>query len=208
MLYNYDDFNDYELLMMVQENNEDAKDILYNKYSYLIGTIIKKYIAIAKKMGIDYKDMYQEAMLGFASAIDSYNDDKNTTLNTFISMCIERRLNTLVVHYSTQKHKIENETLSIDYVYDSYEATLAEIISDNNANDPLNKIQEKERVKNIINLLEKKLSIQEKQVYNLLLDGLNYNQISTILDKSPKSIDNSIQRIKYKLKNILDELNK
>ena len=29
---NYSDYNDYELLSYVQENNEEATDVLYKKY--------------------------------------------------------------------------------------------------------------------------------------------------------------------------------
>ena len=44
-----------------------------------------------------------------------------------------------------------------------------------------------------------RLSKLEKQALELYLRGLSYQQIGEILHKSPKSIDNAIQRVKKKL---------
>jgi len=40
----------------------------------------------------------------------------------------------------------------------------------------------------------------EKNVLSLYLDGNDYIQIAQIMDKTPKSIDNALQRIRQKLK--------
>jgi len=44
------------------------------------------------------------------------------------------------------------------------------------------------------------LSKMEKQVLFLYLDGNNYIQIAELMQKSPKSIDNALQRIRQKIK--------
>lgn len=46
---------------------------------------------------------------------------------------------------------------------------------------------------------QKKLSGFENQVLELYLDGLSYIEISETMNKSLKSIDNALQRIKKKL---------
>ena len=48
-------------------------------------------------------------------------------------------------------------------------------------------------------LLEK-LSPMEQQVLKLYLDGLDYKEIAEALQKSPKSIDNALQRIRRKVR--------
>ena len=47
------EFNDQELTTMFSENNEDAKNILFDKYSYIIDIIMSKYkkIVIGEKHG-------------------------------------------------------------------------------------------------------------------------------------------------------------
>ena len=51
------------------------------------------------------------------------------------------------------------------------------------------------------------LSSFEKTVYDLRLNNFSYEEISHILNKTPKSIDGALARIKLKIKNILDEIN-
>ena len=46
------------------------------------------------------------------------------------------------------------------------------------------------------------LSSSELEVYNLMIQGLDYVEIAKVLDKTPKQIDNSIQRIRIKLKKL------
>jgi RNA polymerase sporulation-specific sigma factor len=47
--------------------------------------------------------------------------------------------------------------------------------------------------------IRQNLSEFEQKVVNLYVDGMNYQQIAKELEKTPKSIDNALQRIKKKL---------
>ena len=49
----YKDIDDGELLHMLHESSEDAKDILFEKYKYIIDIEIRKYTNVAKKLGYD-----------------------------------------------------------------------------------------------------------------------------------------------------------
>ena len=55
----YDECSDSELFSMICEENEDAKDVLYMKYQYIIDIVIKKYAFTAMKYGFEYKYLYQ-----------------------------------------------------------------------------------------------------------------------------------------------------
>ena len=44
----------------------------------------------------------------------------------------------------------------------------------------------------------------EKEVLNLYLEGYNYTQIAKIMEKTPKSIDNALQRIRQKIRGVLE----
>ncbi len=203
MLNNYNDFNDSELCMLIKENNEDAKDIMYAKYNYIITSIIKKYLSIIKKLNLDYHDVYQEAMFGFLDAIDKYDENKDASLKTFISLCVTRRINAAIIKASRLKRKAEQEALSIDYIYDDSNLSLQELISDNNKNNPLEQMTKIEEINYKINLIKEVLSPKEEEVFNLLLNDLDYKQIAIILNTTPKSIDNAIQRIKAKVRKVI-----
>ena len=51
----------------------------------------------------------------------------------------------------------------------------------------------------------RKTGKMEKNVLSLYLDGNDYIQIAQIMDKTPKSIDNALQRIRQKLKKKVGE---
>ncbi len=199
----YDDCSDSELFSLICEENEDAKDILFMKYRYIIDIVIKKYAFSAMKYGFEYKDLYQEALVGYSDAIRSYNEDKKTSLATFISLCVDRRLQNTIKKAGRIKNRVFLESLSLDHVYEQYEIPLRDIISDESKNDPLLNITKEEEFDELLNVIEKSLSASEYEVYKLLISGLSYIEIAKVLNKSPKQIDNAMQRIKNKIKVIL-----
>ena len=50
--------------------------------------------------------------------------------------------------------------------------------------------------------LWKELSTMEQQVLTRYLDGLSYTEIAQKMEKTPKSIDNALQRIRQKIGNM------
>ena len=55
------------------------------------------------------------------------------------------------------------------------------------------------------NVWEKELSELERRVLYLHLMGTDYKTIAKLLDRSPKTIDNALQRIKGKMQKILEK---
>ncbi len=194
--------NDYELIMLFQEDDELAKDILYSKYQHIINIIYKKYALIAEYLNIDLQELYSECSVGFTDALRCYKDAKKTSLATFITICIERRANSFILKYNRNKYKIIKDTLSLDTEYNG--GKIIDVISDKGQNDPLNKILEDESYEELKNNIDSKLTKGEYEVYLLLRSGLNYQEIAKILKKSPKQIDNTIQRIKNKVRKLIN----
>lgn len=200
---NYEEYSDSELFSLLCEADEDVKDVLFIKYKYIIDIVIKKYAYSAMKYGFEYKDLYQEALVGFSDALKSFQEDKNSSIATFITLCVDRRLQNAIRKASRIKNRVLLESLSLDHVYEEYNIPLKEVISDNNENDPLTHITKDEEFDELLEFIEKALSASEYEVYKLLITGLTYHEIADILGKTSKQIDNTIQRIKNKIKSIL-----
>ena len=200
----YQEYSDSELYSMVCESSEEAKEIIYTKYKYIIDVIVKKYVYTAKKLGVEYNDLYQEGLVGFADALNNYDESKKVLLSTFISVCVERRLQNAVLKAGRFKNKILRDSLSLDHEYGEQQIPLREMIRDEKS-DPLFGISKAEDYEELIECIKNKLSSNEYEVYQLMLHGLNYQEIALILNKKPKQIDNTIQRLKYKIKLILDK---
>ncbi len=200
----YKDINDQELINMLHESSEDAKDILFEKYRYIIDIEMKKYSSMARALGYDINDLYQDALVGFSDALNSYRDDRHAALPSFITLCVDRKLQVSIKKAGRLKNKLLNDSLSLEHVYDTYASPLMDLLSDNNENDPLESILKEEKTKELIDSIKSVLSDSEYEVYSLMVNGLKYDEIATLLNKSLKQVDNTIQRVKNKIKKILE----
>ena len=194
------EYNDIELVHMVNENNEEAKDILYEKYNYIIDILMTKYKNIFYVLGMDFTEVRQEAMLAFTDALVKYSSEKNASLPTFLTLVIERKIQNSIRKADTIKNKKRLANYSLDYEYESFNKPLKDIISDPNS-DPFIEVQSKEAYNELVEKIKNILSPLEYEVYELLINGFNYIDIASKLNKKPKQIDNTIQRIRVKSKN-------
>ena len=62
-----------------------------------------------------------------------------------------------------------------------------------------------ENIREIKNNIEKELTNLEREVFELKTTGFNYKEIAELLEKTPKSIDNAIGRIRTKARKYLTE---
>ena len=196
------EYPDNELVNMVCENSEDARDVLYEKHGYIVDIIYNKYRRSAYILSVDLNELRQEALVGFSDAIVNYVDDKNASLATFITLCVERRVQKYLKKADTQKNKMLREAYSLEYSYDGDSLPLMDTIKDPTA-DPSLKVEDRENVLALKEKINDILSPMEKEVYELLINDFSYLDIASILSYSPKQIDNTIQRIRAKIKDII-----
>ena len=196
------EFSDEELTVMVCENDEDAKDVLYDKYNYIIDIIMLKYKKSIYALGLDYNEVKQEALVAFSDALVRYSNEKKTSLPTFISVVVERKIQNCIRKADTIKNKVHNESYSLEQEYEVFNRPLEEIIG-NNKENPLFKMENEEHYKELLKNIDEALSPFEKDVYDLVINEFNYLDIAKILNKEPKQIDNTIQRIRNKIKDLL-----
>lgn len=195
----YKDYNDYELLNYISENNEEANEILFEKYKPLVISFSNKMYKYCHNKGLEINDLIQEGMLGLNLALKNYNQDKEASFYTYAKKCIERKIISLVISTCRLKHKALNDSISFEIKLNE-DDTFEKLIEDNSYN-PEEMIINLERENEIIEKAHTILTDLERQVFDLKISGFNYKEIATILDKSPKTIDNAIQRLKSKIKN-------
>ena len=192
----YKDYNDYELLDYIAENNEDANNIMYKKYEPLIYKTAKKMYKYGKKIGLELNDLIQEGMLGLSKAIDSFDENVDAMFYTYAKLCIERKIISAVISASRNRQKALNESISIDSAFSDLEYAFK-----NDTSNPEKILLNEEKKQELINIAKSILTDFELQVFELKTSGFTYKEIAEILEKEPKAIDNAIQRIKNKFKN-------
>lgn len=200
----YKDYNDYELLYLINDSNEEAGNVLYDKYKPIIEMKAKKYKLLGKKVGLEYNDLFQEGMVGLTEAINSYKDNKDTKFASFANICIERQILSVLATARRKKHSLLNDSYSLDASIDEEGSTLLDFILGDSI-DPSIKVENDEEMESIYNNVYKELSDFEKSVFDLKMMGLEYKEIASLLDKSYKSVDTAIQRIRFKLKKLLNK---
>lgn len=203
MIKQYED--DYELLYMVCENNEDAVSTIFKKYEPVIDYYARKYVKLVDGKGLDYNDLYQEGLIGLDSAIKTYKDQKNIKFSTFAFVCIKRKIMSAIRKANRKKHSILNESYSIDYKLDDNNS-FDNLIS-NNERSIEDLLVGKEQAVFFNKKIEECLTKFEKQVYELKVYGFSSEEISKTLNKTMKSIESVLFRIRVKLRKILKEIN-
>ena len=185
----YIDLNDYEILNLIVENNEDANEIMYKKYKPLIVNISKKFLKYVKNSGLELNDLIQEGMIGLTRAIETYKDTKDTSFYTYAKICIEKALISQTVSAKRLKHQVLNSAVSIDATLEDSTVSLSDFIKDDRV-DLEAKIVSNEYVNDIMNKVSKLLTDFEMQIFELKINGFNNHEIAELLDIEIKQIDN------------------
>lgn len=195
----YKEYNDYELVNLAQELNEDAMTIIYEKYKPVIYKKCRKYINFIK--GIELCDLVQECYIVLDSAIKTFNQDKDNIFYTYLNVCLDRHLASQYRKSINGRNRILNESISLDVPLEDDDNSLIDIIEDNCDNPEL-ELNTFENSKELYNKIISKLTALEECVFILKIQNFDYKEIAAILDKDSKSIDNAIQRIKTKISNM------
>ena len=192
----YENMTDEEIVSLA-EKDRSAEEFLLNKYKNLVKSRAKMYFLA----GGDKDDLMQEGMIGLFKAIHDYNSDKQASFYSFAELCVKRQIFTAIKTAARQKHQPLNTYISLNKpVYeDVSERTLVETLAERESVDPEKLYIMHEKLKDIEKEIDEKLSDLEKRVLILHLQGMSYQEISEIINKPTKSIDNALQRIKKKL---------
>lgn len=190
---NFKDLSDIKLCDLVKKGNNLAFNEIVNRYSSLIKIKSSQYF----NDQLDNDDFFQEGTLSLLNAAKSYNPTSKTSFKTYASICIDRRFISLIKAGTQKKRMPQKNVVSIHYIGDELPAYLSE-----DTLDPIDLIVEKELLSSKKEQIKNILSPLEYNVLSLHILGYEYKKISKALNISLKSVDNALQRIKSKLKNL------
>lgn len=156
-------------------------------------------------LGGDIEDIIQEGMIGLCKAIKSFDASKGASFRTFADICITRQMISAVKAATRKKNSPLNSALSFDIALSEGEGgtTLSETLAAGTDSDPETLTLVHEMTELLLAPGAKILSKSEREVLSLLMEAKDYREIASELDKTPKQIDNAIQRIRGKIKKLL-----
>lgn len=199
----YDRMTDEQLLCDYKNGNQEIMDYLMVKYKFMV----RKKARAMYLLGGENEDLIQEGMIGLIKAVRDFDVTQKTSFSSFAELCVSRQMYSAIEASNRKKHLPLNSYVSLyedsEQVGEGRSLPLIDTIESSKENDPEVLYFGKEYTEAFAEQLKELLSPLENHVLYLHLMGTDYRTIAELLGKSPKSVDNALQRIKTKAQKIL-----
>ena len=196
----YEGYSDEELIAMMKRGEPEIMDYLMEKYK----NTVRKEANAMYLLGGENDDLIQEGMIGLFKAVQDYDMKQGASFFSFAKLCITRQMYSAIEASRRKKHGPLNSYVSF-YEKGEDQSTLVDTMEAGGESNPEELLVSREYVKVLQSRLAESLSDLENRVLYLHLMGTDYKTIARLLDKSPKTVDNALQRIKNKTEKILEK---
>lgn len=173
-----------------------AEETLVMRYNRLVRVCARPYFLV----GGDSEDLIQEGMVGLLNAIREFSPDKKSSFRTYAETCIRNRILSAIRAAARDKHTplnyyVSYETPLFDGSTDSYPLSASQQPQQNPEDVLISREERRER----LGTLKGQLSGLEASILELYLYGYSYLEIAKQVRRSPKAVDNAVQRIRRKV---------
>ena len=196
----YDGIKDEELISRFKNGESEILDYLMEKYK----NMVRKKATTMFLIGGENDHQIQEGLIGLFKAVRDYQPDRDAAFQTFASICVDSQIYNAIQSSNRQKHQPLNSYISLSEQDGENEAHHG----DNSGEKPESIIIDQVNVQGLEQEITATLSPMENQVLEYYLAGNGYGEIAWIMGKTPKSIDNALQRIRTKIREQLEQYQK
>lgn len=198
----YDAMADEYLIAEYRKGNSEIMDYLMNKYK----PMVRKKARAMYLLGGENEDLIQEGMIGLMKAVRSFDASQGAGFCRFAELCVSRQMYSAIEGSKRKKHMPLNSYVSLyedSENGDEWKLPLIDTIESGVENNPETMYMGKEFAEAFMEELKESLSPLENHVLYLHLLGTDYRKIAELLEKSPKAIDNALQRVRGKAEKML-----
>ena len=185
---------DEALCSLAVSGDRAAEELLVTRYNRVVRTCARPFFLA----GGDSEDLTQEGMVGLIKAVREFDADKEASFRTFAEVCIRNRLYSALRASAREKHQALNQSVSLDtpdFDSNSYTSGTSNLAQ----RDPEDSLIDREHTAALLSGVRKQLSELEAKILGYYLDGLSCREIAETVGRSPKSVDNAVQRIRRKV---------
>ena len=193
----YSIYSDEELCRLAK-TDKDAEEYLLVKNKEMVRLEARNlYLSWG-----EWDDLLQEGMIGLLQAIRGYSADNGASFATFAALCVRGKMLNAVTAANRRKHGAMEDYVPLDSpAFQSEDGT--GLYGVGRYDNPENQVISREDAGTLRKRILDSLSKGENAVFTEYLQGLDYREIAAKLGKSPKSIDNTLQRIRRKVRELL-----
>ena len=144
-------------LELAAQGDLEARNVLIERNLRLVAHIMKKYYAQVS----DQEDLISIGTIGLIKGITTFDGSKGAKLATYAARCVE---NEILMHFRSQKKSSQDVSLS-DYIEtgtDGAALSLMDVVSEDE--DLLERLTNKEAVRNVSRAVRECLTDQEKLI--------------------------------------------
>lgn len=190
----YEALSDEALCRLARAEDRGAEEALVSRYTRLVRQLARPFYLA----GGDSDDLIQEGMIGLIHGLREYDPARAASFRTYAEICIRNRLYSAVRAAARDKHSPLNQSVPLEIpFFDSHTASFgASLLSQANPEDL---IIGREDLRDTLSGVRKQLSEFEAKILGYYLDGLTIREMAEAVHKSPKSVDNAVQRVRRKI---------
>ena len=191
----YVEFSDEKLCELARRGDRSAEEMLVSRYTRLVRQLARPYYLA----GGDSDDLIQEGMIGLIYGVREYDDTRSAAFRTFAETCIRNRLYSAVRAAVRDKHTPLNQSIPLEIPFFDSRTTSSVGALMLSQVDPEELVIGREDARDTLRGVRKQLSEFEAKILGYYLDGLTIKEMADAVKKSPKSVDNAVQRVRRKI---------
>lgn len=193
------------LCLRSQAGDKVALDQLLRYMSKWLVDYLKKK-PVQYPIAYELMDIVQTTLIAILTAVRDFDPSQGMQAKSWLWLCAKRQIKDIMRDLHREKRAANLRTISIYQPVDSiYEdtKTLEETLPDRN--DVQATAVDNVATDSFLSKLDSRLTEIERRVLPYMLEGFQNKEIAAALNTNAKSVDNARQRIKKRLKKLLQE---
>ncbi len=189
-----------------QQGDDNAFERLLRQYDPLISALVAEFSKAFPSIDMSEDDLRQEAAIALYNAAMSYRADRHVSFGLYAKICIKNALSDYM------RRSIERSVPHIVHIVSDYiEGCFADESKESECGpaspdeEPLNVIISNESFRELRQSIKEALTDYEYSVLMCRSEGMTPAQISKKLGKSVKSVYDTVQRARNKLKKLIKQ---
>lgn len=187
----YEDFSDRSLISAIQQNDECAFEVLFNRYR----PIVWRWKRYAMRLYNDQDDYSQEAAICLLQCVNKFNDHGGASFGTYYSWSLYNQLCDAMRRSFTQKRRANFHTASLQYQVmedGSYWQNQLE------SSDPFMQPEYVLMIREQMQSFYSSLSSFELAVFQYFIKGHSWAEIAKYLNSNEKKVSTAYNRCRKK----------